>query len=181
MPTTGGAHSTSYVALDEKPLAIFKDLHRAGKEPRFVLRRLHDSVNELEHRTLQEPTNVFMASHNAVESHHPFQTSTSARRPRLSLTTTTESPDDMERAHSITHPWKTAKILGGAVYRKLTYAPRQGPWTSPQQELLEPEAPIQAEREVTTVRSATNRLLDVVAAIWSLKMTTSPRRSPVPS
>lgn len=91
------------VALDEKPLAMFKDLHRAGKEPRFTLRRLHDSVNEFEHPTLQEPTNAFMASYDAVEFDHPFQTSASARRPRLSLTTTTtESPDDMERAHSVT-------------------------------------------------------------------------------
>ena len=48
------------MAPDEKPLAMFKDLHRAGKEPRFVLRRLHDSVNELERPTLQEPTNAFM-------------------------------------------------------------------------------------------------------------------------
>ena len=81
---------------------MFKDLHRAGKEPRFILRRLHDSVNELEHPTLQDPTNAFTASYDTVESHHPFQTSTSARRPRLSLTTTTESSDDMERAHSVT-------------------------------------------------------------------------------
>ena len=109
MLTTRGARSTSCVATrryvwrwNEKPLAMFKDLHRAGKGPRFMLRRLHDSVNELEHPTLQEPTNAFMASYETVEFHHPFQTSTSAGRPRLSPTTTTESPDDMERAHSIT-------------------------------------------------------------------------------
>lgn len=160
---------------------MFKDLHRAGKGPRFMLRRLHDSVNELEHPTLQEPTNAFMASYETVEFYHPFQTSTSAGRPRLSPTTTTESPDDMERAHSITPSLENRKDSRQGGLPEIDICSSPGPLDVTQQELLEPEAPIQAEWEVITARSATNRLSNVVAAIRSLKMTTSPRRSPVPS
>jgi hypothetical protein len=136
------------VALDEKPLAMFKDLDRAGKDPRFMLRRLHDSVNKLEHPAPQEPTSAFMASYDAVESHHPFQTSILARRPHLSLTTTTEVPDDMERAHSVTPSLKNRKDSRQSSRTEIDISSSPSSLTSPHQELLEPEAPIQAEREV---------------------------------
>jgi Ras association (RalGDS/AF-6) domain len=137
------------VALDEKPLAMFKDLDRAGKDPRFMLRRLHDSVNKLEHPAPQEPTSAFMASYDAVEFHHPFQTSILARRPHLSLTTTTtEAPDDMERAHSVTPSLENRKDSRQSSGTEIDTSSPLSSLTSPHQELLESEAPIQAEREV---------------------------------
>jgi hypothetical protein len=136
------------VALDEKPLAMFKGLNRAGKEPRFVLRRLHDSVNELEHPAPQEPASAFMAPYDAVEFRRPFQTSTSARRPHLSFTTTTEPPDDMERAHSVTPSLENLKDSRQSSVTEIDISSPLRSLTSPQQELLEPEAPIQAGREV---------------------------------
>jgi hypothetical protein len=174
------------VALDEKPLAMFKDLARVGKEPRFVLRRLHDSVNELEHPALQEPASAFVASYDAVEFHRSFQTSTSARRPHLSFTTTTtttptEPLDDMEQVRSVTPSLGNRKDSRQSSVTEIEISSQPRSLTPPQQELLDPELQFKQSRKLTTARSATNRLLNVVAAIRSLKMATSPRRGRLPS